>query len=143
MTRDGRQDTGSVTVELAVLVPVIVLIGLLVVAAGRIHAAQQAVEHAAAVAARDASLARSPISAAAAAREGARGVLVQRGLTCSPVVDVDTSGFSTRPGALGVARVSVACNVPLADLTVPGLPGSTTVTSAFASPVDPFRGRDQ
>lgn len=136
-----RDDAGSVTVELAVLVPAVLLVGLLVVAAGRIHSAQQAVDHAAAVAARDASLARTPAAAVAAARDTASSVLARRGLDCTPRVDVDAGGFSARPGDLGVARVAVSCTVALGDLAaVPGLPGSKALSATFASPIDPFRG---
>lgn len=140
MTPRPRDDSGSVTVELAVLVPAIMLIGLLVVAAGRVHSAQQAVDHAAAVAARDASLARTPAAAVVAARDTATGVLARRGLNCTPTVDVDASEFAARPGDLGLARVSVTCTVALGDLALPGLPGSKALSATFASPTDPFRG---
>jgi hypothetical protein len=35
----------------------------------------------------------------------------------------------------------VTCTVRLADLLVPGLPGSRTLTSTFVSPLDPYRSR--
>lgn len=140
MMRRPRDDAGSVTVELAVLVPAVLLIGLLVVAAGRIHSAQQAVDHAAAVAARNASLARTPAAATVRARDTATGVLSRRGLSCIPTVNVDVGGFAARPGDLGLAEVSVTCTVALGDLAVPGLPGSKALSATFASPTDPFRG---
>lgn len=140
MRTRARRDSGSATVELAVLMPVIVLIGLLIVAAGRLHSAQQAVDHAAAVAAREASLTRTPAAAAASARATASGVLTQRGLACSPAINVDTSDFPSRPGTLGLTRVRVSCTVRLADLAIPGLPGAKTVSASLTSPIDPFRG---
>lgn len=133
-------DSGSVTVELAVLAPIILLVGLLAVAAGRMHSAQQAVDHAAAMAAREASLARTPHAAEASARATANTVLDQRDLTCAATkVAVDTSGFGIRPGTLGLASVTVTCTVTLADLAIPGLPGSKALTATFASPLDPYR----
>ncbi|GAA5121442.1 TadE/TadG family type IV pilus assembly protein [Haloechinothrix salitolerans] len=135
-------DAGSVTVELAVLAMAFLLVGLLMAAGGRIYSAQEAVDHAAAVAARDASLARTPAAATVAARDAAADVLVQRGLTCRPDVSVHTGGFAARPGEFGVARVSLSCGISLSDLAaLPGLPGSVTVSSTFASPIDPFRAR--
>jgi Flp pilus assembly protein TadG len=137
-------DRGSTSVEIAILVPVIVLVGMLVVAAGRINSAQQAVDHAAATAAREASLARAPTSAASAARDTANRVLAQRDLACATTsVTVDTSGLAARPGTLGLVRATVRCSVPLSDLGVPGLPGSKTLTATMASPVDPFRSGEE
>ncbi|MBA0127276.1 pilus assembly protein [Haloechinothrix sp. YIM 98757] len=135
-------DTGSVTVELAVLVPLLVVLTLLVIAAGRIHNAQQAVEHAAAMAARDASLARQASTATRQAETTSHHVLSQRELTCAPAeVTVDASGFASTPGELGLVEVTVRCTVTLADLGVPMLPGTTTRAGSATSPIDGFRER--
>lgn len=139
MTRRADRERGSVSVELAILVPVVLLVGLLVVAAGRLHAAQQALEDAAAAAARDASLARTASAATAAAMSTANRVLAQRNIGCTASsVTVDTSEFGTRPGTLGLARATVRCTVPLADLALPF--GGRSLSATFASPLDPFRG---
>lgn len=143
MTARLGDDRGSTSVEIAVLVPVIVLVGMLVVAAARVHSAQQAVDHAAATAAREASLARAPGYATTAARATANQVLAQRDLACaSTTVTVNTSGLGAQPGTLGLVRTTVRCTVRLSDLGVPGLPGSKTLTASMASPVDPFRSGD-
>ncbi|MFC4004936.1 TadE family protein [Prauserella oleivorans] len=143
MTSSRRRghDTGSVSVELAVLAPAVLLIGLLVVAAGRISSAQQAVDDAATAAARTASLTRSASAASTAATNAATTVLGERHLRCTDTrVSVHAGGFAPPPGQTGVARVEVRCQVGLADLAgVPGLPGSTVVSSSFTSPVDPYR----
>ena len=39
----------------------------------------------------------------------------------------------------GYVTVTVVCQVPLADLAVPGLPGSTTVRASSTAPIDPYR----
>lgn len=144
MTPRLGDDRGSTSVEIAILVPVIVLVGMLVVAAGRVHSAQQAVDHAAATAAREASLARTPGSATTAARATANQVLAQRDLACeSTTVTVNTSGLDARPGTLGLVRATVRCTVPLSDLGVPGLPGSKTLTATMASAVDPYRSGEE
>ena len=39
------------------------------------------------------------------------------------------------------AAVAVATAVPLADLAIPGLPGSMTITGTASSPLDTYRER--
>jgi hypothetical protein len=56
-------------------------------------------------------------------------------------VDVDSSGFSTPLGQPGDVTVTITCAVGLADLLVPGLPGSVTVETSFISPIDAYRER--
>ena len=92
-------------------------------------------------AARQASLARSPAAAIAAAQLSADAAISQDGLDCNPVVNVDTVGFSAPLGQPAEVSATVTCIVPLADLVVPGLPGSKTLSYTFSSPLDPYRGR--
>lgn len=135
-------DRGSSSVELAVLTPVVLLIVLLAVAAGRVSTAHQAVDHAATVAARDATLARTPAVAHSAATATANRLLAERDLTCTHIrLTVATGDFTGGPSMPGRVRVDVACELPLADLALPGLPGNATVTSSFTSVTDPYRGR--
>ncbi len=53
----------------------------------------------------------------------------------SPSVSVDTSGFE--PG--GKVVVEVTCTVALSDLSTLSVPGSQTITSSAAEPIDPYR----
>lgn len=139
MTRHLDGERGSASVELAILTPVVLLVVLLVIAAGRVHGAQQALDHAAAAAARAASLARTPAAATESATLAAHDTLAQHDIRCtSRGVIVDTSGFGTRPGTLAVARVTVRCTVPLSDLALP-LGGATRLSAQFTSPLDPYR----
>ena len=50
-------------------------------------------------------------------------------------IDTDVSHFY--PG--GYVTVTVACQVSLADLSAPGLPGDTTVRASATVPIDPYR----
>ena len=111
------------------------------IAAGRTSVAQGSVDAAARDAARQASIARSPAAALAAAQLSAQAALSQDGLDCAPVVDVGTAGFGSPLGQPAQVSATVTCTVPLADLIVPGLPGSETLRSTFTSPLDPYRGR--
>jgi Flp pilus assembly protein TadG len=135
-------DRGSATIEMAVLAPALLALLGLVIVAGRISAAGSAVEQAAASAARAASIARDARAAQSAAERGARDSLRDQGIRCQPLTSsVDTSGFAVAVGSASSVRVSVRCVVPLADISVPGMPGQRTVTSQMTSPIDRFRGR--
>lgn len=140
MTDVYRADRGSVTLELVVLAPALVLTLLLAIAAGRIAQAHQAVEAAARDAARQASIARDPTTARTAALTSAQASLAREGLHCRPDVIVNTSGFAQPIGQPATVTAHVTCTVQLADIAAAGVP-ATTVTATFASPLDPYRGR--
>jgi Flp pilus assembly protein TadG len=135
-------DRGSVSVELALLAPALLLLLSFAVVAGRTQVAEGAVAEAARAAAREASLARSDVSAAVLAGAQADRTLAAQNLRCqSTSVDIDTTGFGTPPGQPGDVTVSITCVVGMADLLAPGLPGSVTVEASFTSPVDAYRER--
>ena len=140
---NGRAgDQGSVSVELALLTPALLLLLSFAVVAGRTQVAEGAVAEAARVAAREASLARDDVTAAALAGAQADRTLAAQDLRCqSTSVDIDTTGFQTPPGQPGDVTVSITCVVGMADLLAPGLPGSVTVEASFTSPVDAYRER--
>ena len=54
---------------------------------------------------------------------------------------VDTAGFTAPVGAPAQVTARVSCVVALADLAVPGLPGTKTLRASFASPLDSYRER--
>ena len=140
---NGRAgDQGSVSVELALLAPALLLLLSFAVVAGRTQVAEGAVAEAARAAAREASLARDDVTAAALAGAQADRTLAAQDLRCqSTSVDIDTTGFQAPPGQPGDVTVSITCVVGMADLLAPGLPGSVTVDATFASPVDAYRER--
>ncbi len=138
----GRGERGSVSVELALLAPALLLLVSFGVFAGRTEIAEGAVEEAARAAAREASLARDAGTAAALAGAQAERTLTAQDLRCRETsVDVDTAGFAAPPGRPGGVTVTVTCVVGMADLLAPGLPGTVTVEAVFTSPVDAYRER--
>ena len=44
-------------------------------------------------------------------------------------------------GTAAVIAVTVTCTVSMADLAIPGLPGSHTLTGHATSPIDNYRSR--
>jgi Flp pilus assembly protein TadG len=139
--RGSEREAGNAALELVVLAPVLLFLLGLVIAAGRTSIADGSVDAAARDAARQASISLTPAAAQAAAVSSATEALSQDDLDCTPVVTVDTSGFSVPVGEPATVTATVTCRVGLSDLLVPGLPGHKTLTATFTSPLDPYRER--
>ena len=136
MTRYRNQD-GSIAVEAAVLAPVLLVLMLLVVYAGRAAQTDADVRSAAARAARAASLTGDVEAATAAATATATANLATAGTICAQTdVTVGVTDFQ----AGGSVTVEVACQVLNADLLLLAVPGSRWSTAASVQPVDTFRG---
>jgi Flp pilus assembly protein TadG len=142
VTTGQAGERGSVSVELAVLAPALLLLLSFAVWAGRTQIADNAVAEAARAAAREASLAVDAETAVVLATARVEATLARQGLRCQGVgVAVDTAGFALPLGDSGDVTVSVTCTVTMTDLLAPGLPGSVTVDASFSSPVDAYRER--
>ena len=138
--RLGRDESGSVTAELVLLTPLLILMLLFVVALGRLSGARLEVDGAAAQAARAASFARAPATATAMATQTASSALGSDHVTCAQLtVSTDTAQFA--PG--GSVAVTVTCHVALSDLTGLRLPASESVTSRATAVIDTFRSTSQ
>lgn len=133
---------GSASVEAAVLAVVFGLLISFAIAGGRLVAAEAATDHAARSAARLASLQRDDAAAANAARDAAALGLAEQGLQCVALdVAVDTSGFARPFGTAASVSATVRCTISWADLGLPAAPGTRTLESTFASPLDQWRER--
>jgi Flp pilus assembly protein TadG len=128
--------TGSLTVELVVLTPVVMLFVLLAMSLGRYELAREQVVGAARAAAEAASVAPSAGDAQAAALAAATPVVANQVHSCTQLnVTAETGDFA--PG--GSVRVVVTCQIDVADLLVPGVPGHTAVSAEVSAPIDPYR----
>ena len=137
MTR-FRDERGSVTVEAAFYVPVVVLILLAIVAGGRLVEADADVHAAARDAARAASRRGTADGATVAAQDAVTDGLARRRRSCAEwTAEVDTRQFG--PG--GLVTVDVACAVPLSDLGLPGVPATRSVHARATVPIDPLAVR--
>lgn len=135
-----RDDRGSESVELAILLPIGILILAMLVVGARIALAGDRISGVAGIAARDASLARSAADAQSIATSSATTALSSDDLHCTDIrVTVDTSGFAAAPGTAAAITVNVWCTVDLSDIGVSGLPGSKTLHDQATSPLDPAR----
>lgn len=131
------RERGSVAVETAIVAPVLLVLMLLVVYAGRAAQADADVRVAAGRAARAASTAAGPAAAAAAAHQVAGANLATAGINCREVsATVDTGQF--RPG--GAVSVTVACRVSNADIALLAVPGSRWSVADATQVIDLRRG---
>ena len=137
-----RGERGSATIEAVIVVPAFLLFVALIVCAGRYAIARQVVESAAAESARSASIARSHSAANRDARAAATQSLHDQQLRCaSQQVRLDTSGFETPAGTAASVTATISCVVDIADLTLPGVPGTRVIVATATSPIDTYRER--
>ncbi|HOA89096.1 TadE/TadG family type IV pilus assembly protein [Propioniciclava tarda] len=139
-----RGERGAVTVEFVLLLPVLLLLAGIVIAGARLEWARSGVEQLAASAARQASLARTSSLAQSSAQDLVRSDAAASGLTClagAPALALDTSGFAVPVGQPARVTARVTCGVRLADVLVPGIPGSISVEATATSTLDRYRGR--
>ncbi|MEU6237111.1 TadE/TadG family type IV pilus assembly protein [Kitasatospora sp. NPDC047058] len=140
-SRRGR-DGGGVAIEAAIVVPGVVALILVAVAAGRVQTAAGTVEAAARSAARTASLARSADGMDDLVERTATATLRQQGVDCVRT-DVSWKPDTLRSNGadLATVEVTVVCEVPLGDLVPGGVaPGTKTLSGSFVSVVDRYRG---
>jgi Flp pilus assembly protein TadG len=131
-----RDERGSLTVELVVVTPVLFLMALTVIVFGRVSVAHQQVIEASRAAAEAAAVEPT----AASAQSGAADIAVIGGFTGSQAcvhAAISTNVGHFYPG--GYVRVTVTCQVSLSDVGVPGMPGTTTISSSSIAPIDPYR----
>jgi Flp pilus assembly protein TadG len=134
-------EAGNAVVEAAILAPVLILFLAGLLTGARIRSASAAVTQAAADAARQASIARTPAQARIAATTSALATLREKGLHCTPRVSLDLTGFAQPVGWPAAVSARVTCTIQLSDVAAPGFPGSRTVTKVHRSPLDTFRAR--
>jgi uncharacterized protein (UPF0333 family) len=142
----ARRDRGSLSIELAILLPGFILMALLATMFGRETLAQSAIDLAAHDAARAATVARDYPDAVIAATNAAKATLNLASTHCTGlVVDVlpkpPNTAYAVPIGLPSNVTVKITCSVPLADLSPLPLPSGVTMTAQFASPLDQYRGR--
>ncbi|MGE0341432.1 MAG: TadE/TadG family type IV pilus assembly protein [Porticoccaceae bacterium] len=129
-------------IEAAIGVPAFGLFIAMIILGGRVEIAKQSVEAAAYEAARAASIERTQSEAISSGKSAASRSLNDQGLQCaSTSVTVNAAGFNAPLGTTAQVTATVTCKVDVADLAIPGLPGTRTITATASSPVDAYRER--
>jgi Flp pilus assembly protein TadG len=135
--RCASTDAGSLSVELVIAVPLLLLVLSLVFAYGRIAQVTGSVEAGARDAARLATQARTSDDARSAAEATLQELAASSGGPCRDIqVDVEPVEFAPDVSV----TVTVDCDYSLADLGLPGVPGTLHAGALFTSPLDPNRG---
>lgn len=136
ISRDAR---GSVTTEMVLLTPVLLVLLGFVVFAGRVGSIQQMVVAAVDEGARAASLTGAASRAEQVAAETVTQNLADAGVACHDLsVGVDTTSF--RRG--GHVSVSASCAIGLDDVVFAGLPGQRSFRAVATEVIDVYRGDD-
>lgn len=136
------QARGSAALEAAIGVPAFALFIGLIIFGGRVASTHQALQSAAADAARAASIARDPNVARSDARQAAVTSITNQHINCTHItVSLNTRDFTKAPGLPGSVEVTIACTLDLSALAVPGVPGSKVLHATMASPLDTWRER--
>ena len=140
--RKRRDERGSVAIEAAIGVPGFGLFVAMIILGGRVEIAKQAVEASAYDAARAASIERTQTEAISSGKSAATSSLNDQGLQCATTdIAVNAAAFNAPLGTTAQVTATVTCKVDLADLSIPGLPGTRTITATASSPVDAYRER--
>ncbi|MGZ6583127.1 MAG: TadE/TadG family type IV pilus assembly protein [Solirubrobacteraceae bacterium] len=140
MIRTRVEERGSAAIEAAIGAPAFALFVGLIIAGGRVATTHESLESAAADAARAASIARSPADAQRDANAAATASIQNQDIHCRDIeVQLDTTDFAKRPGQPGSVTVRISCRLDLADLSVPGVPGTKVLNATMSSPIDTWR----
>lgn len=135
-------ERGSVAVELAVLVPILLMLVGMFAVGYRVWAVRASALSAAEAGARAASMAPTASAGEAMARSIVAANLAGLGVDClDQRIGVDASGLALPAGQEGWVGVSVSCRVSFHDLVLPGSPGSMTVHADARERVDTYRER--
>jgi len=142
--RPAQHDArGAVSVEVALLVPVLVLVAAGATAGWRLWWAGGQVQAASEAAARAASVLSDPQVASERVSAVVNADLETAGVHCQNLtINQDLTAVTLPPGVAGKVQVSVKCSVGLADLLLP-LPGSIDVGGSADEAIDLYsrRGR--
>lgn len=130
----SRSERGSMSVEVVLTVPILVMFTLLVLAGGRYVAVKADIDAAARDAARAASFERSESAARAAAQAAANDSDVDDSFSSCRI-----SGIGGSFQAGGVVDVEVTCTVRNDGLGLIGLTGSRDFTATSSAPIDQYR----
>lgn len=137
--RGPESGAGGDSLQVVILLPVLLAIFSAMIAAGRYELGLGKIDQAAGAAARAASIQSASTPAQPAAQQAAQKSLDTAGVTCQNIsVTVDTSQYTAapRPGAQASVSVTVTCTVDWSDLTIPGWPGSKTISATAESALD-------
>ena len=132
MTGRFDDERGSVSVELAILAPLVGILLAAVVLVGRVQIARADVEGAARSAARELSIARDPYASVEEVRSGLDSTLRVGSPSCRELSFTPTIGTTE-------VSVTLTCTVDLQEAAVLPVPGSMAISASASEIVDVYR----
>ncbi|WP_432519456.1 TadE/TadG family type IV pilus assembly protein [Kineococcus sp. SYSU DK006] len=129
-----ERERGSVALEFTLVAPALLLLIALLLACARVGQLNATLDAGVRDAARSATTARSVEDAQHLALQVLQAAVGPGDCADSLVVERIPEFRAGRP-----VTVTASCSSSVADLGLPGAPGSLTVRSAFSSPLDPNR----
>ncbi|WP_432564534.1 TadE/TadG family type IV pilus assembly protein [Kineococcus sp. SYSU DK003] len=129
-----RDDRGSVALEFTLVAPALLLLVLLLLGYARVAQVSATLDTGVRDAARAATTSRSAQAAQHRAYAVVAAAVGPGGCADSLVVEQVGDFAPGRP-----VTITARCSCSVADLGLPGLPGTLSVRSSFASPLDPNR----
>ncbi len=140
MSRPDRvrdDERGSLSVELAMIAPALLLIFGLIFAYGRVGQVNGLLDSGTRDGARSATNARSYEEARQQATDAVRDAIRQAPPDCVSSLKVQLIGRFAMGSPI---TVTATCTYGLSDIGLPGAPGTVHPTSSFTSMLDPNRG---
>lgn len=131
---DRSREAGSIALEFTLVAPALLLLIALLLAYARVGQFSGTLDAGVRDAARSATLSRS----AAAAQQQAV-LVISEAVGPGPCAESLVVAAIPRFVAGEVVTVTASCRYPIADLGLPGAPGTLRATSSFSSPLDPNR----
>lgn len=131
-------DRGLATIELVLMTPVLLLVLSFLVVAGRLTTVRGDVASSTRDSARAASMASTYEQGLVDARSTAKASLGGRDVTCRNLSVTLGDPVTFVPG--GTVAVTVTCEVSLADVAIPGLPGTRRISDSSVEVIDRYRG---
>jgi hypothetical protein len=132
-----REETGSLAIEMAMVAPGLLMIFALIFAYGRAGQVNGTLESGTRDAARSVTLARSHDEAVERAEAVVLDAIRNAPQRCQDSLVVRVVGDFLPDETI---TVEATCRYGLADLGLPGAPGTITAESSFSSMLDRYRG---
>jgi len=129
------------SIEAVLIIPAFLVFLALIVAIGRTAAVREDLHSSVVAGARIASLQTSSAAGEVEARAAIENHLREEGVACVSIdISINSYALDLPPGQSGEVSATITCTVPLADLSVPGLPGQIHLSETFSTPIDPYSG---
>jgi Flp pilus assembly protein TadG len=129
-------DQGSAAAEVVILTPLLVLLALVLMIAGRLVDGAEVVDDAARTAVESAVIASTPQEAQVQAANTASYEIRRNGLQCSEYSMVTEVADFTAGGSVSVR---IRCRIALVTFEIPGLPTSVSLSGRASAAIEFYR----